>query len=65
MRYSDYLFRSKKLFGILLKAESNLLNGNKIKFQTTKIWRENEVSDFPDIYALYENDNLNIHWRDG
>jgi len=55
----EYFATLKERQEVLNRAENDLLNSEKLKFQKIKSWRENVIPSYPGVYALYENkDNL-------
>lgn len=49
-----YLLSDNELKDILFRADKELKDCEKIKFQRLNKWRKEIIPDFPGVYALYE-----------
>ncbi len=52
----EYNFENKELFKIFIKAENDLLKGEKIKFKKCINWRREYLPQLPAVYALFRNE---------
>lgn len=52
---SEYLQTIQDVRKAVKKAENNLLNSTKQKFQMSNDWRKQAVPNSPGVYALFEN----------
>ena len=52
-----YNLPKAELIDFLHLAQENLLSAKRIKFEKSAEWREQNIPNYPGVYALFEKDN--------
>lgn len=53
-----HLLKEIDLYKMLIKAEKQIFNSPKIKFERTIEWRKIYLNNIPAVYLIFENDKL-------